>query len=86
MQGQSSPRGCCEQRVAESQHSLVVFTSGRRAVSVSLPFPLPLAFPLSLAPGARVLPVAAAGAACAFVHRRHPGRVGRGDGRVADET
>lgn len=30
--------------------------------------------------------MAAAGTACAFVHRRHPGRVGRGDGWVADET
>lgn len=30
--------------------------------------------------------MAAAGTACAFVHRRHPGRVGCGDGWVADET
>lgn len=72
--------------VAVSFIIVVVFTGGRSAVSVSLPFPLPLPLPLPLAPGARVLPMAAAGTACAFVHRRHPGRVGRGDGRVADET
>lgn len=64
------------------QHSLVVLAGGGRAVPV--PFPLP--FPLPFAPWARILPVTAARAARAFVHRGHPGRVGRGDGWVADET
>lgn len=79
------PGPCREQ---QGQHSLVVFTGGGGAVAVALALPVPLAVavPLPVPPGARVLPVAAAGAARALVHRGHPGCVGCGDGGVADET
>lgn len=77
-----APTGQLQQDPAGPQHSRVVLAGGGRAVPV--PFPVP--FPLPLAPWAGVLPVTAARAARAFVHRGHPGRVGRGDGWVADET